>query len=293
MEVLVFGATGNIGRKIVRALAAHPDVKVRIGSRSPEQARSAFAELQQVEPVLLDWSAPQTLDAALSGAARLVIVNPLSPDMPEQTAALIAAAQRAGVQQVLRTSVLGAGEPEPIEEARWHHAADEVVRNSGLPWVILKPNQYFQNFVNSGTDHTVRSQGAIYLPYADSLVSNIDTRDIGEIAARILRDEPTAHAGREYVLTGASAHSMSELASAISAALGKPVSYVPIPEEPVRQGLTQAGIPPVIVESILGWFGFCRAGRAARVDPSAATLLGRPPRGVHDFVRDYAHRYRA
>lgn len=293
MEVLVFGATGNIGREIVRALASHPDVKVRIGSRNPEQARAAFADLPQIAPVLLDWSAAQTLDAALAGVDRLVIVNPLSPDLPEQTAALIQAAKRAGVKQVLRTSVLGAGEPDPIEEAIWHGAADEIVRTSGLPWVILKPNQYFQNFVNFGTADTVRGQGAIYLPYADSLVSNIDTRDLGEIAARILRDPPAAHSGREYVLTGPSAHSMGELAAALSAVLDKPVSYVPVPEEPVRQGLTQAGLPPVIVESILGWFGFCRAGRAARIDPAAATLLGRPPRNVTDFVRDYAHRYRA
>lgn len=293
MEILVFGATGNIGREIVRALADHKDVKVRIGSRSPKQARAAFAELPQVEPVLLDWREPQTLETALAGAEKLVIVNPLSPEIPEQTAALLAAAKRAGVKQVLRSSVLGAGEPDPIEEAKWHHGADEAVRNSGIPWVILKPNQYFQNFVNFGTDHTVRSQGAIYLPYADSGVSNIDTRDIGEIAARILRDEIAAHSGREYVLTGAAAHTMSELAESISAELGKPVQYVAVPEEPVRQGMTQAGIPPVIVESILGWFGFCRAGRAARVDPAAAALLGRAPRGVADFVRDYAHRYRA
>ena len=52
-------------------------------------------------------------------------------------------------------------------------------------------------------------------------------------------------------------------------------------------------MPPVIVEAILGWFGFCRAGRAERIDPAAATLLGRPLRGAADFVRDYADRYRA
>lgn len=299
MAVLVFGATGNIGREIVRALAANngangtKDVQVRIGSRDPVKARAAFADLPEVTPVLLDWADPQTLDSALAGVERLVIVNPLSSDIPEQTAALIAAAQRAGIKQVLRSSLLGAGEPDPIDEARWHHAADEIVRGSGIPWVILKPNQYFQNFVNFGTDHTVRSQGAIYLPYADSRVSNIDTRDLGEIAARILREDPAAHAGREYVLTGASAHTMSELAAEISTALGKPVGYIPVPEEPVRNGMTQAGIPPVIVEAILGWFGFCRAGRAERIDPAAATLLGRPPRGAADFVRDYADRYRA
>lgn len=292
MRVVVFGATGNIGREIVQALAQHQDVQVLIGSRDPQKARAAFAELPQATPVHIDVNTPATLDAALDGVNRLVIVNPLSPAMAQDTATLIAAAQRARLQQVLRTSLLGAGEPDPIEEARWHHAADEVVRTSGIPWVILKPNQYFQNFVNFGTDHTVRTQGAIYLPYADARVSNIDTRDLGEIAARILVADPAAHAGREYVLTGDTAHTMSELAAALSGVLNKPVQYVAVPDEPVRQGLAQTGMPAVLIEAILGWFAYCRQGRAARVDPSTAALLGRPARGFHNFVRDYADRYR-
>lgn len=292
MKVLVFGATGNIGREVVQALAQHRDVKVLLGSRDPAKARAALSELPQVEPVRLDVGAPATLDAALEGVDRLVIVNPLSPNMAQDTAQLIAAAKRAGVQQVVRFSLLGAGESEPIDEARWHHAADEVVRESGIPWVILKPNQYLQNFVNFGTDHTVRTQGAIYLPYADAQVSNIDTRDLGEIAARIVTGDPATHAGREYVLTGGAAHTMTQLADELSAVLGKPVRYIAVPEEPVRQGLTQAGMPATIVEAILGWFAFCRDGRAARVDPAAASLLGRPPRSYADFARDYAQRYR-
>ena len=293
MEVFVFGATGNIGSEIVRALAQHPGVRVRIGTRDVSRVQTAFAELPAVVPVQLDGLEAGALAAALSGVDRLVIVNPLSPELSAQTAALTAAARRAGVGLILRSSLMGAGEPEPIEEARWHDAADQAVRDSGVPWVILKPNQYFQNFVNFGTDHTVRTQGAIYLPYADARVSNIDTRDIGEIAANIVLAEPDVHAGREYVLTGASAQSMDEIAAAIATELGKDVRYYGVPEEAARQGMTQAGLPPVITEAILGWFAYCRDGRAARIDPAAAQLLGRAPRQTQDFVRDHAHRYRA
>src|SRR4051812_26497190 len=113
MEVLVFGATGNIGSEIVRSLAAQPNVRVRITTRDVERARGTFAETPSVQPVLLDWQQAQTIDDALSGVSRLVIVNPLSPEMAAQTAALMAGARRAGVELVLRFSLLGAGEPEP------------------------------------------------------------------------------------------------------------------------------------------------------------------------------------
>jgi uncharacterized protein YbjT (DUF2867 family) len=89
----------------------------------------------------------------MAGVNRLVIVNPLSPEMAEQAKTLVAAARRAGVMQVLRFSVMGAGEPDPIEEARWHDAADEAVRqlissankgrdNRGLRFMVLFWHRY-------------------------------------------------------------------------------------------------------------------------------------------------------
>lgn len=292
MTVLVVGATGTIGSEIVRALARQTTAKLRIATRDIERARASFANLAQLEPVMLDWQHPDTLEAALDGVSRVVMVNPLGPDMATQAAALVAAADRATISLMVRFSILGAGEPDPIEEARWHEAADEVVRRSGLPWVILKPNQYFQNFVNAGAVRSVRAEGAIYLPYADSRVSNIDTRDLGDLAARVLLTEPSTHAGREYVLTGRAAQTMDEIAAAIGTALGRPVRYVAVSEDMARQGMTRAGLPPAAVEAILGWFAFCRAGRAARIEPAATALLQRSPRDAADFARDYVHRFR-
>jgi uncharacterized protein YbjT (DUF2867 family) len=292
MTVLAVGATGAIGSEIVRALAAQSTTKLRIATRDVERTRAAFGGLAQIEPVMLDWQRPQTLDAALEGVSRVVLVNAMAPDMAAQTTALVEAAHRAGISLLVRFSLLGAGEADPIEEARWHDAADEIVRHGRFPWVIIKPNQYFQNWVNAGTVRSVRADGALYLPYADSQVSSIDTRDLGEIAARVLLADPSAHAGREYVLTGGTAQTMDQVAAAIGAALDRPIRYVAVSEEVARQGMTRAGLPPVTIEAILGWFAFCRAGRAARIEPASAALLQRSPRGVADFARDYAHRYR-
>jgi len=291
-SVLVVGATGNIGKEIVNALARRGGREVLAAARDARKADTQFQGLSGVRAVELNLDQPDTLPQALTGADALVLVNPLVPGIGAQTRSLVAAAKQAGVARVVRCSLIGAGEPEPITEAKWHTEADEAIQSSGLRFTLLRPNQYFQNFVNARATNTVRTQGAIYLPLADSRVSNIDTRDLGEAAARVILDDSGAHDGKAYTLTGGEANTMAELAEALSASLGKPVKYVPVSEDQTRQGMLGVGMPPIIVDAILGWFGYCRAGRAARVSEDSARLLGRKPRGVTDFARDYAHHYR-
>src|SRR5512144_1619441 len=102
MTVLVVGATGTIGSEIVRALARQTTAKLRIATRDIERARASFANLAQLEPVRLDWQRPDTLEAALGGVSRVVMVNPLGPNMATQAAALVAAADRATISLLVR-----------------------------------------------------------------------------------------------------------------------------------------------------------------------------------------------
>jgi uncharacterized protein YbjT (DUF2867 family) len=201
------------------------------------------------------------------------------------------AAVRAGVRRIVRCSVLGADTPDELVEGAWHNAGDEAVRRSGIAYTILRPNQYFQNFSNGRAAQTVRDQGALYLPLENCAVSNIDTRDIAAIAAEVALAPGDEHHGREYDLTGGSAQTMAEVAAALGEALGKPVQYVAVPEAPVRESLLGAGLPPAVADAILGWFAYCRAGKAARVTDDARRLLGREPIGVQQFARDHVGSY--
>jgi len=290
--ILVTGATGTIGREIVFALAAHQEARVLAGSRDPEQAAKQFQHLGNVRPVALDLERADTIPAALAGVDKIAIVSPLAPSISQQMHRLVAAARSAGIQHLVRSSLIGTDEPDLITEAQWHAEADAAVRASGIPFTILQPTQYFQNLVNFGHDRTVREQGAIYLPLGESRVSNVDTRDIGAVAARVLLTPGSEHHGRSYALTGGESIGMDEVAQAIGQALGKPVRYVPLEEDQYRQGMLGAGVPAVIVEAILGWFAYCRAGRADRVTPDVERLLGRKPIALGEFVRDHVDRYR-
>jgi uncharacterized protein YbjT (DUF2867 family) len=291
--ILVTGGTGSIGGEIVAALAPHAEARVIVGTRDPkrlEEQRRAGAPA--VGAVALDLARPETIGPALEGVDKLAIVNALSPEMADQTRNLVEAARRSGVRHIVRFSLIGADEPDRITEAVWHADADEAVRASGIPFTILQPTAYFQNFVKFKNADTVREQGALHAPMAQSRVSNIDTRDLGAVAARVLLTPGGEHHGRSYTLTGGELSTMDEVARAIGQALGKPVRYVPVEPAQYREGMLRSGIPEVIADAILGWFEYCRAGRADRVTPDVERLLGRTPIGLEAFARDHVALFR-
>ena len=290
-SILVVGATGNIGKEIVALLARSGQVHVVAGTRDAAKAQSQFQGIHGVRAVELDQDRPDTLRPALQGIDTVIQVSPMTPSMGPQTRLLVEAARQAGVSHLVRSSLLGTGEPEPIIEAVWHGEADQAIAESGLPFTLLRPNQYFQNFLSPRNTQAIRD-GAVAMPLGGSRVSNIDTRDIAEIAARVALAAGTEHHGKSYVLTGPEASSMTEVAQALGEALNKPVSYVAVEPEKFRQNLLGAGLPPVMADAIAGWFAYCRAGKAERVTGDAERLLGRKPRTLREFVQDHASRWR-
>jgi uncharacterized protein YbjT (DUF2867 family) len=290
--VLVVGATGNIGKEIVALLARSGQVHVLAGTRDPAKAQGQFQGSSGVRAVELDQDKPETLRPALQGVDTVIQVSPMVPTMGPQTRLLVEAARQAGVSHLVRSSLLGTGEPDPIIEAVWHGEADQAIADSGIPFTLLRPNQYFQNFLSPRNTQTIRAEGTVAMPLGTSRVSNIDTRDIAEIATRVALASGSEHHGKAYVLTGSEASTMTEVAQALGEALGKPVNYVAVEPEKFRQNLLGAGLPPVMVEAIAGWFAYCRAGKAERVTGDAEKLLGRKPRTLRQFAQDHASRWR-
>jgi uncharacterized protein YbjT (DUF2867 family) len=142
-------------------------------------------------------------------------------------------------------------------------------------------------------DHaaTVRAEGVIYAPIGEGRVPFIDTRDIAAVAVEVLL-HPDEHAGKKYVLTGPEAVSYHEVAAALSDATGKPVTYRPISMDEARARFVARGIEPDLIDAMLAIAAYQKAGGPTSVvSPTVERLLGRPPRTIRDFARDYAWRF--
>lgn len=283
--ITVTGSTGTIGRELVGLLAA-ADADTRAVYRDADKGQS----LPPVARVQADLTDPRQLAAALSGTDRLFLLTGNDPDFWRVQTAVVEAAERVGVRHLVKLSALGASDHSRSAIGREHWAVEQAIQRTRIPWTMLRPHAFMQNWLGD-VAASVRTEGVIYAPIGDGRVPFIDTRDIAAVAAEVLL-HPEAHVRKKYVLTGGAAVGYADLAAALSAVLGRTVTYRSITMEDARARLTARGVAPALIDATLAIASYQKEGGAtAVVSPSVEQLLGRPPRTIREFARDYADRF--
>lgn len=275
-SILITGATGTTGGEVLRQLldAGHP---VRVLVRGPEAA----AKLPPgARAVIGDYDDLASLDAAFAGIEAVYAVTPVSPRALDWMRTLIDAARRAGVRRFVKMSGMTASPDAGAALIRKHGEADEYLRASGVPYTILRPNSFMQNQL--GNIGSIKAQGVIYQATGEARQSVIDVVDVAAVAVRALT-EP-GHEGQIYVLTGPESLGFHEVAAKIGGAIGKPVTYVPIPPAAVEQGMKDSGMPEWLAHSIAEFFGWVSTGAFADTTGDVQRVLGRPPVTFDQFV---------
>lgn len=279
--ILVIGATGTIGTEVVKGLKAKGE-QVRAMIHDPEKATAAREP--SVEYVTGDLEKPESVSAALRGSEKAFLLSPENAQMPELHAKFAAAAKDAGLRHLVRLSILPANPDAPLPIAKWHGEADRSVMESGVPYTILRPAYFMQN--NLGGAATIASNGAIYGVMGEGKVGHIDTRDIADVAVAVLTSG--GHEGQSYVLTGPESLSMAEVAARLSAALGKSIEYVNLPPDEATARMTAMGVPDWRAEAWVKLGGMIGLGIADKVTPTVKDVLGREPRSIEQFAKDFA-----
>ncbi len=283
--ILVTGSTGTIGSQVVTALTGRDGVTVRAAVRPGKAKKSRAGNVQEVE---LDLEALDRNPAAFEGADKLFLVTPLSDRQVELAAGLVERAKKAGVRHVVKLSALGADVEPGIQLGRWHRAAERHIEASGLDWTFLRPNNFFENFLNYyGPD----AQGNIYLPWGAAACSFISGGDIARVAAVALTG--SGHAGKAYALTGPEAITIEMAAKAIGEVSGRAIRYVDVPEEAAKKAMLDMGMPAWAVDAMAELHALDKAGYAAGVTDTVERLTGRPAQRFVEFAKANRDRFRA
>ncbi len=279
--ILVVGATGTIGREVVKGLMVKAE-QVRAMVHDPQKATTA--QEPGVEYVTGDLEKPETVTAALQGIEKVFLLSPENPQMPKLHAKFAAAAKDAGVSHLVRLSILPANPDAPLPLAKWHGEADRSVMESGVPYTILRPAYFMQNSFGGGA--TVASNGTLFSAMGEGKIGHIDARDIADVAVAVLTSE--GHEGQSYVLTGPEALSMAEVAARLSTALGKTVEYVDLPPDEAKARIMATGMPEWRADVWVKLAGMISMGIASMVTPAVKDVLGREPRTIDQFASDFA-----
>jgi uncharacterized protein YbjT (DUF2867 family) len=265
---LITGATGVVGREVVRLLAER-GTRIAAVTRNPDADFPAgtllvhpaeVAGLDGVEAVLLS---PR---AAGAGAA-----------------ALLAGARERGASRVVVLSAVTVQYPAGLARfRRQFQAVEDLATGSGLDWTILRCADFAANTLAWAGPAV--ATGTVRGAYPQARTSTVDERDLAAVAALALTDP--RHAGQTYVLTGEQSLSQPEKVAALGTALGRTLSFAEATPEEIRRGMLAAGLPDEVPERLLGSL----ADYAREAGPTTDTvrrLLGRPARTYAAWATDH------
>lgn len=281
--ILITGATGTVGQETVLALMGADNITVRAGVHSIIKG-DKFKEAANTEVVQMDFKDPNSLQAALTGVERLFLITPFVEDQVAMAKMLVDYAVKTGVKHIVRLSASGADAKPGIQLGRWHREIEEYVENSGIPFTILRPASFMQNFVNYSAE-SICNVDKIYLPLGSGKVAYIDVRDIAAVAKVVLTE--SGHENKIYELTGPEAITVNDVAHALTQATNRLIAYVDVPEETAAAAMKQQQAPDWMINAMMELHSICKAGYAAQVTNTVAEITGRPAYHIGDFAEDY------
>jgi uncharacterized protein YbjT (DUF2867 family) len=283
--ILIVGATGLVGSATVRQLTARR-MPVRALVRSAEKATTLAGP--GVETVLGDLEQPASLDAALEGVTRALLISPLNPRQVEWQGNFVEAARRAGAVHIVKLSGLGTAPDSPLRSGRWHAQTERHSADVGLPFTHLHPPFFMQNFQRSAA--AIAAQGVLVASMQAGKIAMVDARDVAAVAVAALTSDD--HVGKTYTITGPEALSFQEVAAKLSDVTGRRVTYQDVPLATVRQELVAASIPSWLVDVRLEFATALRDGYAVVVTDTVQAVTGQPARTFDAFVCEHAALFR-
>lgn len=275
--ILVTGASGTNGTQILKRLASY-DTPVR----AMIHEKTATIDAPNIDYIAGDFEDEASLRLVLHGVDRAFLVTNSSDRVEAQQLRFIALAREAGVRHIVYLSQLHASKNSPLRFLHYHGVVEEALRDSGIAFTNLRPNQYMQAMIRLA--RSIAKDGRFYAAAGDSRISVVDVRNIADVAVAALT-EP-GHEGKTYNLTGPEALTHAEMAKYIGLAIGRPVTFVNIPEATMREALRGFQMPAWQAEGIIEDYRSYRRGEAADISPDIERVTGTPACSFASFAQE-------
>lgn len=286
MAHTILGGTGTVGSEVVEALVARGE-QVRVVTRDEQKTRTLPGGAVGVVGDLSDPACYPTLFHELD---TLFLLNAVTPTELQEGLAAVNEARRAGARRVVYLSVHDAEKGPAVPHFASKLAIERALRESGVPFVILRPNNFFQN--DDWMRDAVVQHGVYPQPIGAVGLSRVDVRDIAAAAANALTSP--AHDGRTYAVVGPEPLTGEACARSYARALGREVRYagddLAAWEAQARQSLPAW----MVYDFALMYEVFQREGLAATPAQLAETraILGAEPRPFAAYVDEAVARWR-
>ncbi|MEV0014084.1 SDR family oxidoreductase [Streptomyces tendae] len=278
MSIVVTGATGHLGRHVVRQLLEKvPADQVTAVVRDRDKAADLAA--RGVRLAVADYNSPETFDDLFTAGDRVLLIsgNEFDKGRVRQHTIVIDAAKKAGVALLAYTSA-----PSSLKAALAddHRATEEVLVGSGVPYVLLRNGWYHENYTEQLAP--VLEHGAVVQAAGEGRVSSASRADYAAAAVAVLTGE--GHENTAYELGGDEAWDFAEYAAELSRQTGREITYNPVSVEDYTAILTGAGVPGPLADVFAGVDAAIAKGELVVSTGDLSRLAGRPTTPLAEAV---------
>ncbi|QSE96346.1 SDR family oxidoreductase [Fulvivirga lutea] len=275
--ILITGATGTFGSHVANQLISNGE-KIVVASSTKEKLESKFGGKAVIRS--FNWGDNESYDAVLKDITTVyLIAPPFSVGFDKNVERFVTAASKNGVQHIVLTTAFGVDQAKGTSG----YNSEQILKNSGINFTILRPNFIFQNFINYDLDFI--KNGKIFYSAGNGATSYIDVRDVAAVSAIILM-HPEKFTSQELTLTGTEALTHYEMADIFSEVLGRKVEYVNPTEEEYKATLNSYNVPANVYDFMATLYQGIKAGYMASVTSVVEDVLNKKPNSFRSFVKE-------
>ncbi|MER6327279.1 NAD(P)H-binding protein [Streptomyces coelicoflavus] len=280
--ILVTGATGTIGREALRMLPA--GLPVRVMAREPSRVAPRD---RATEVVAGDYGDTGSLERALAGVDRALLVTCRVGG--DDDARFVRAARAAGVGHLVKVSAAAVADRGADDlVTRWQRANEDLLRDSGLRWTLLRPRSFMSNTLSWAA--SIAAERVVRGLYGTSVNACVDPRDVAAAAVCALTGD--GHEGRVHTLTGPEPISAAEQTAQLGRLLGRPLRFEELSPRRARAVLCRRH-PEAVAEALLASAERQQAGAKAGVEDTVLRLTGRAARPYRTWAEDHLEAFGA
>jgi uncharacterized protein YbjT (DUF2867 family) len=287
--ILVTGAAGDvgaIGRHLTAMLLAKGH-KVRALVRREDERAEALRTLG-AEVVLGELTDLASMHRVIEGCSRIYFGMSISAAYLEATVNLAAVARHHGVEVIVNMSQMTVSEMSINEttgspQHKLHWLAEQVLAWSGLPVVTVRPTVFLEGFFLRLAADGIKERDELMLPLGRARTSPISAVDVAH-AVSVILDNPAAHIGHVYNLTGFESDDLEHYARIFSDALGRTITYRDVPVAAWVDKLRQLGVPTHLLSHLAVMAELHQHGRYDRMTDDVFKLTGQQPISAREFV---------
>ncbi|ABR48203.1 NmrA family protein [Alkaliphilus metalliredigens QYMF] len=278
MKILITGASGNVGRYVVKELLNKGEGVVVAGT-NVEKLKKIFGD--KVDVVKFDFVDKETFHKALKDVDRVFLMRPPQLGKPEDLYPFIDSMKSHNIKLVSFLSLMGV-EKNTIPP---HHKIEKYIEKVQVPYAHIRPGFFMQNL--SGIHSVeIKEKNEILIPAGKSKTSFIDTADIGLSVATLLH-EPEKYKNTAHTITGPESLDYYQIAEILSEITGKKIMYRKPSFLKYRSDyIKKRGLDKNYVNVTVALYFMTRMGTAKMVTDEFYQLTGRKPRTFREFASE-------